>query len=130
MIVSRVSQVSSFPGESIEDISMIPSLYIMRHPSIEFLCPWIYRVPRPVEYTEIVYDIPTSDDQYSLFSEKREFFPELIVPRESLRIIQTHSDHRNICIWKEMDECRPDTMIESSPMIRAKYILTSLLVFC
>jgi hypothetical protein len=74
-----------------------------------------------------VDDISTSDDQYSLLSEKRKFFPELIVPGKSLRIIQTHSDNWDISLRKEVDECRPDAMIESSPMIRTKYILISLL---
>ena len=74
-----------------------------------------------------MHDIPTSDDQYSLLSEEREFFSEIVVPVESLRIIETHSDNWNICLRKEVNKCGPDTMIESSPMIRTKYILTRLL---
>ena len=73
-------------------------------------------------------DIPTSDDQYTLLSEEREFFPEIIVPVESLGIIETHSDNWNISLRKKVDKCRPDTMIESSSMISPKYMLTSLFI--
>ena len=72
-------------------------------------------------------DIPTSYYQYSLFSENRQFFPKFIVPSERLGIVQAHRDHWNIGTWKEVDKCRPDTMIESSPMISSKRIVTSLL---
>ncbi len=97
---------------------MVATLYEIRDFFIKFDCPWIGMLSRSVYRSEIMDDISTSDDEYSLIAKYRKRITKGIQFSRRSKIIKTHSDNRNIHLRKNMHERRPYSVIKPTTCIK------------